>query len=82
MSRRCAPRRARGRPRTLELRAWALAQTAEHQNAPLWERLRELGIVSADPDAAAYALSRRTRTTGAKPGSGTLVNGLAPSANP
>jgi hypothetical protein len=27
-----------------ELRAWALAQTAERQNAPLWERLRELGI--------------------------------------
>ena len=31
---------------------------------------------------AAYALRRRTRTTGAKPGSGTLVSGLAPSANP
>jgi hypothetical protein len=26
------------------LRAWALAQTAETQNEPLWERLRELGI--------------------------------------
>ena len=28
----------------VQLRAWALAQTAERQNAPLWERLRELGI--------------------------------------
>ncbi len=29
----------------LELRAWALEQTAERQNAPLWDRLAELGIV-------------------------------------
>jgi hypothetical protein len=29
----------------LALREWALAQTAERQNAPLWARLRELGIV-------------------------------------
>ncbi|HWI71374.1 MAG TPA: hypothetical protein VNT55_05435, partial [Baekduia sp.] len=28
----------------LELRAWALAQTAETQNAPLWDRLTALGI--------------------------------------
>jgi hypothetical protein len=28
------------------LRAWALAQTATHQNAPLWARLREVGVVS------------------------------------
>ncbi len=28
----------------LELRAWALAQTAEAQDAPLWERLRALGV--------------------------------------
>ncbi len=28
----------------LELRAWALAQTAVQQNAPLWERLRALGV--------------------------------------
>jgi len=28
----------------LELRAWALEQTAVAQNAPLWARLRELGI--------------------------------------
>jgi hypothetical protein len=28
------------------LRDWALAQTAERVNAPLWERLRELGIGS------------------------------------
>jgi glycosyltransferase involved in cell wall biosynthesis len=27
-----------------QLREWALAQTAERQNAPLWERLRELGV--------------------------------------
>ncbi len=29
----------------LELRDWALAQTAEHQNQPLWDRLEELGVV-------------------------------------
>jgi hypothetical protein len=28
----------------LELREWALGQTARRQNAPIWERLRELGI--------------------------------------
>ncbi len=28
----------------LELREWALAQTAQAQNAPLWERLTEVGI--------------------------------------
>jgi hypothetical protein len=28
----------------VELRDWALRQTGEHQNAPLWRRLRELGI--------------------------------------
>ena len=39
-----------------ELRAWALAQTAERQNAPLWERLRELGIVV---DAELSTPSRR-----------------------
>ena len=33
---------ARARPDG-ELRAWALQQTAERVNAPLWERLRELG---------------------------------------
>jgi hypothetical protein len=32
-----------------ELRAWALAQTARSQNAPVWERLRALGI--AEPPA-------------------------------
>jgi hypothetical protein len=36
-------RGARTRP-DAELRQWALAQTAERQNAPLWERLRELGV--------------------------------------
>ncbi|MEA2189424.1 MAG: hypothetical protein QOK16_4435 [Solirubrobacteraceae bacterium] len=30
----------------LELRAWALQQTAERVNAPLWERLRALGLAS------------------------------------
>jgi hypothetical protein len=30
-----------------ELRDWALAQTARTQNAPLWERLRALGIATA-----------------------------------
>jgi len=34
---------ARLRP-DAELRAWALAQTARSQNAPLWERLGALGI--------------------------------------
>jgi hypothetical protein len=42
-----ALREARGtRSRPDEgVRAWALAQTAEEQNAPLWARLRELGVV-------------------------------------
>jgi hypothetical protein len=34
---------ARARP-DLELRAWALEQTPEAVNAPLWERLRQLGV--------------------------------------
>lgn len=34
---------ARGRP-DLELRDWALAQTARTQNAPLWDRLTTLGV--------------------------------------
>ncbi len=37
----------RVRPDTA-LREWALDQTAEHQNAPLWARLRELGVVSEE----------------------------------
>jgi len=37
----------------LALRDWALAQTAQHQNAPLWERLGKLGIATPDaPDSA------------------------------
>jgi hypothetical protein len=36
---------ARVRP-DLELREWALAQTAHEQNRPLWERLEALGIES------------------------------------
>ncbi len=36
---------ARTRP-DLELRAWALAQTAHAQNRPLWERMEALGIES------------------------------------
>lgn len=39
---------ARARP-DAELRAWALAQTARSQNAPVWARLRALGIA---PDGA------------------------------
>jgi hypothetical protein len=35
----------RTRP-SMELREWALAQTARHQNRPLWERMEELGIES------------------------------------
>ena len=31
----------------LDLREWALAQTAAKQNEPLWERLRELGVPTA-----------------------------------
>lgn len=36
--RRCAP--------DLALRAWALAQTAQMANAPLWDRLRRLGVAT------------------------------------
>lgn len=39
----------RSRP-DLALRDWALAQTAERQNAVLWERLREVGVVSPAGD--------------------------------
>ena len=35
---------ARARP-DLELREWALAQRAAQQNAPLWHRLAEIGVV-------------------------------------
>jgi hypothetical protein len=30
----------------VELREWALAQTARSQNAPVWGRLRALGIAT------------------------------------
>jgi hypothetical protein len=40
-----AHRGARARP-DHELRQWALEQTAWRQNAPLWDRLEELGIAS------------------------------------
>ncbi len=36
----------RGAAPDLELRDWALAQTARSQNEPLWERLRALGVAS------------------------------------
>jgi hypothetical protein len=39
---------ARLRP-DADLRAWALAQTARSQNAPLWERLQTLGIARGAP---------------------------------
>jgi hypothetical protein len=32
-----------------ELRAWAMAQTARTQNAPLWERLEALGLAAPAP---------------------------------
>jgi hypothetical protein len=35
-----------------ELRAWALAQTARSQNAPLWERLTALGVHDPGRDEA------------------------------
>ena len=38
-----AQRGARRQP-DLELRRWALEQTAWRQNAPLWDRLEALGI--------------------------------------
>ena len=38
-----AERGARGAP-DMGVRDWALSQTAERQNAPLWERLQELGV--------------------------------------
>jgi glycosyltransferase involved in cell wall biosynthesis len=38
-----AARGARGRP-DADLREWALGQTGERQNAPLWRRLAELGV--------------------------------------
>jgi hypothetical protein len=34
---------ARTRP-DAALREWALAQTARQQNAPLWQRLEQLGV--------------------------------------
>jgi hypothetical protein len=37
---------ARARP-DLELRKWAVGQTAFRQNGPLWDRLEELGVVLA-----------------------------------
>lgn len=46
----------------LELRAWALAQTAARQDAPIWRRLLAAGVVDlADVPAAA-------RDAGARPG--------------
>jgi hypothetical protein len=43
-----AERGARAAP-DMGVRDWALAQTAERQNAPLWERLRELGVAPPEP---------------------------------
>ena len=40
-------RGSRTRP-DADLRRWALAQSAEHQNAPLWERLRGLGVAGPE----------------------------------
>ena len=41
-----AERGTRARPHA-DLRAWALEQTPQKVNAPLWERLRELGVATA-----------------------------------
>ena len=59
---------ARTRP-DLELREWALAQTAYAQNRPLWERLEALGIESGrlglgTRQQRRYALSRPCRAIG------------------
>ena len=51
---------ARARPDP-ELRAWALEQTARRQNAPLWERLRELGVDTRVEAAALAAAARAPR---------------------
>jgi hypothetical protein len=40
-----AARGTRAGPDT-ELREWALGQTGERQNAPLWRRLRGLGVAT------------------------------------
>jgi hypothetical protein len=48
---------ARARP-DLELRAWALEQTARRQNDPLWERMRALGIDARVSAPAARARGR------------------------
>ena len=53
----------------LELREWALAQTAYAQNRPLWERLEALGIESGRLGSRTrqqrrYALSRPCRAIG------------------
>ncbi len=59
---------ARTRP-DLELREWALAQTAYAQNRPLWERMEALGIESGRlgserSQQRRYALSRPCRAIG------------------
>ena len=52
----------RAREPDLELREWALAQTAHEQNRPLWERLEALGIESGRLG------SERVSSAGTRPG--------------
>ena len=77
---------ARARP-DAELREWALRQHAASQNAPLWERLEQLGIArrrddarlgagDVDADAAVAAGEGRSR------GRARSCVGLAPAAKP
>ena len=74
---------ARRDPDTRAARVGARADRARARTRRCGSALRELGIVSADPaQRRVRAEAPRTRTTGAKPGSGTLVSGLAPSAKP
>ena len=78
---------ARTRP-DAELRAWALAQTADEQNGRCgsgWRRSASrrgrLGRERLSRDRT-QAQKAALAAAGAKPGSGTLVAGEAPSANP
>ena len=77
---------ARTRP-DLELRAWALAQTAHAQNRPLWERMEALGIESGRLGSERRqqrlnALRRPCRASGVKPSPGRLTVGEVPAAKP
>lgn len=51
----------------LDLRDWALAQTARAQNAPLWRRLEALGIAAPEPSGP-WATGRVTETPARRQG--------------